>query len=187
MDLPWLYSIRWAMMAEIILITGDLEVGKTSFCRELADLTRKKGLSLFGLISPAVFRDGEKVAIDVEDLRSGELKRLAELNDGPDDRLQTKRWTFNPEVVDWGNQILSKVIPCDLLLIDELGPLEFERNQGWTNGIQAVSRGDYRAAVVVVRPSLLEMARELWPMSLVIDLDERHQDPQGLFDSLALD
>ena len=174
-------------MAEIILITGDLEVGKTSFCRELADITRKGGLVLSGLISPAVFRDGEKVAIDVEDLRSGERRRLAELNQGPDDRLQTKRWTFNTEVVDWGNQVLEQATPCDLLLIDELGPLEFERNQGWTNGIQAVSGGDYKAAVVVVRPSLLEMARELWPISLVIDLDERNLDPRDLFTSLALD
>jgi nucleoside-triphosphatase THEP1 len=174
-------------MAEIILITGEPGSGKTSLCHELVTIAQKKGLELGGLISPPVFEGDEKTGINVLHLKTLSKYKLAELNDGQDHTLQTKRWAFDPKIVEWGNRALAGATPCDLLIIDELGPLEFEREQGWTNGIQAVSGQAYKAALVVVRPSLLEHALQLWPVSRVIDLAKEDQDPKKLFDSLGLD
>lgn len=28
-------------------------------------------------------------------------------------------------VLDWGNQLLAQAVPCDILFVDEMGPLEF--------------------------------------------------------------
>ena len=36
------------------------------------------------------------------------------------------------EVLAWGTRILQQATPCDLLVVDELGPLKFERGEGWT-------------------------------------------------------
>jgi hypothetical protein len=106
-------------------------------------------------------------------MRRGARRRLAELKetDTAGDRIQTKRWRFSPTVLEWCNQVLAAAVPCDLLVVDELGPLEFERNQGLLNGFRVVDSGMYRVSLTVVRPSLLSKARERWPGAEVVLLD----------------
>lgn len=164
-------------MAEIILLTGDLQSGKTNLCLEIYELARETGVRVRGVISPAVFEGDTKTAIEVLDLKSGIRKRLAELRTDQDIGLETRRWSFFPEVVEWGNRILLEAVPCDLLMIDELGPLEFQREQGWLNGFTAIESGDYQAAILVIRPSLVEEAARLWDVSRVLDLDRTPLDP----------
>ena len=156
---------------EIILLTGSLSSGKTSFCLDLAQLAKKKGLDVAGIISPAVFTESQKTAIDALDLRLWERKRLADLRTSEKVDLGTKRWSFHPSAVQWGNQVIADAVPCDLLIIDELGPLEFDRSEGWVEGFSAVESREYQLAVVVIRPSLLNSAREGWDISREINLD----------------
>ena len=85
-------------------------------------LAQEARVRVGGVISPAVFEGGNKVAIDALDLKSGTRKRLAELKTSHQTDLETQRWSFYTEVVDWGNKILEEAVPCDLLIIDELGP-----------------------------------------------------------------
>ena len=88
-------------------------------------------IQVAGLISPGVFRGGEKITIDALGLKSGNKKRLAELNRAQNTGLDTQRWSFFPKAIACGNQILQETLPCDLLIVDELGPLEFRRAEGW--------------------------------------------------------
>ena len=145
-------------MAEIILLTGDLQSGKTNLCLEIHQLAQEAGIRVGGMISPAVFIGDKKAAIDVLNLKSGIRKRLAELRTSHQSGLETQRWSFDPVVVDWGNKMLKEAVPCDLLLIDELGPLEFHREEGWVNGFDVIDSGEYSTAVIVIRPSLIEEA-----------------------------
>jgi len=156
----------------ITLLTGEIQTGKTSLCLEVLEHARQEGVRLGGLISPGVFSAGEKVAIDVLDLSSGERRRLAERLVENSPQISTKRWAFLPETISWGNKILSGAVPCDLLMIDELGPLEFHREQGWVEGFRTIESGDYRAALLVIRPSLLDEAVLRWNVRRVIDLDD---------------
>jgi nucleoside-triphosphatase THEP1 len=156
----------------LIVITGEIQAGKTTLCRELADSARDQGWDVAGLLSPAVFEGGEKTAIDVINLRDGERRRLAELNSGAGAKLETKRWSFFSEPVSWGNQILKEAVPCDLLIIDELGPLEFNRAEGWLAGFDAIKSRAYRYAAVVIRSSLIETASRRWNISRIIGLED---------------
>jgi nucleoside-triphosphatase THEP1 len=63
-------------------------------------------------------------------------------------------------VFEWGNEVLSRSLPCDLLIIDELGPLEVLGNRGWSNALSVLDAGDYAAALVVCRPGLLDRLQE---------------------------
>jgi hypothetical protein len=56
--------------------------------------------------------------------------------------------------------------------VDELGPLEFNRGEGWIAGLAAVDSGNYQSALVVIRPSLLKMAGQRWKISRVFDLND---------------
>ena len=51
----------------------------------------------------------------------------------------------------------------DVIIIDELGPLELEEGYGYQQALHLLDEGRYRKAVVVVRPSLLPLARVRWP------------------------
>ncbi len=101
--------------------------------------------------------------------------RLAELLRDQGSLISTQRWAFLLEAVEMGNQILMDAVPCDLLVIDELGPLEFDRGEGWVKGFESVSSGEYKAAIVVIRPSLLDKALMRWEVDRVINLDEPDQ------------
>ena len=166
-------------MSDIALLTGEIGSGKTSLCLEVIAAARAAGVQLGGLVSPGIFQDGEKIAIDVLDVGSGERMRLAEGPGGEATDLTTRRWTFQSQAVTWGNQVLENSVPCQLLVIDELGPLEFLRGEGWLNGFRAVSSGNFTAALLVIRPSLLEEAHKRWKVEEIIDLDDVHQQNQS--------
>ena len=174
-------------MGEIILLTGELQSGKTNLCLDIYQLAQEARIRVGGVISPAVFEGDKKTAIDVLDLISGTRKRLAELRTSHQADLETQRWSFDSEVVDWGNKMLEEAVPCDLLMIDELGPLEFQRGEGWMNGFAVIESGDYSTALIVVRPSLIDEAARLWQVSRIIDLDQTTLDSSlivEIFDGL---
>jgi len=50
-----------------------------------------------------------------------------------------------------------------LLIVDELGPLEFIHAKGWLSGLVALDSFRYRLALVVIRPELMEAAQTRWP------------------------
>lgn len=160
---------------QIIIITGELESGKTSFCLDIAGIAKSSGIKITGLVSPAVFEDGIKTAIDVQDLETGERRRLAELKEQVETDLETKRWSFFSEAVSWGNYLLQNALPTEMLIIDELGPLEFNRAQGWVYAIDAIDSGKFQIALLVIRPSLVQQASRRWKITRIIDLSG--QDP----------
>jgi nucleoside-triphosphatase THEP1 len=148
----------------LTIITGESGVGKTTVCQALIELARQRNLHVEGVISPAIIIDGMKTGILVENAATGEQRKLACLNKTfSQEGLQTSHWLFNSDAMAWGSQILDQSGDCDLLVVDELGPLELERQQGWVEGITAIDRMNYRMAVVVIRPELIKRAKDLWP------------------------
>lgn len=160
----------------LYLLTAPSGAGKTAFCRALVDEARSAGWDVAGLLSPAVFENGERTSILAQDLRTGETRLLAYRPPSSGGRevgnegISQGRWLFSPATLAWGNRILASCLPCDLFIVDELGPLELIRNEGWTNALPALRLSAYRIGVVVVRPSLLESAQSLLPESQVFPL-----------------
>ena len=150
----------------IYLITGSNDSGKTSFCSHFLRMLPKSAQQKWrirGILSPPLIHQDEKRGILAIDLESGESRRLAVLNTGALGGIQTQRWQFDVDTLRWCNQVLAISIPCDLLIIDELGPLEFQRESGFMEGIHAVDSGNFSLGLVVVRSSLLEIALHRWP------------------------
>ena len=162
----------------LFVVSGNIETGKTRFMLLLAQAMQVHAWDVAGIVSPANFQNNAKIAIDAMDLRSGKRGRLAELIQAGS-QLQgptTSRWQFSQETLDWANSLLRSATPCDALMIDELGPLEFKRGEGLASGIEAVEGGEYLAAVVVVRSTLLPQATRRWPHHEAIALDRSSND-----------
>ena len=158
----------------LFVVTGSRGAGKTSFCRSLVQAARQAGWQVNGVLSLPVFEGSRRVAIQVEDLRSGETRQLAARRD-PDATggavQHTRNWDFDSEALAWGNQVLQASVPAQLLVVDELGTLEFERAQGWLAGLEAVDSLNYRAALVVIRAELLGEALVRWQDAYIIEID----------------
>jgi nucleoside-triphosphatase len=144
---------------EIVLLTGESGVGKTTACSRIIHFARKQGLAVAGLLTPPRSENGRKIALDVEDVQTGQRRPLAE-GVGSAEGPATEQWQFHREGLRWGAEILRRATPCDVLVIDELGPLELMREQGWTVALDVLSAGKYRMAVVVVRPALVAVFEE---------------------------
>jgi nucleoside-triphosphatase THEP1 len=163
---------------KIWIITGEREAGKTHFCRMVIDAAQSKQLSVTGILSPAVVENGIKTGIDVLDVSKNEKRQLAARRE-EDPHAITPLWRFDELSLRWGSEILKKVPVCDLFILDELGPLELLHNQGWVEGIRVLDRRAFYAALVVIRPQLLEPGRQRWPDAKLIEI-HRNDLPEKL-------
>lgn len=153
---------------QLIIVTGLSGAGKTTWCKNLVENAKTNGYNLEGILSPGIFQGKRKIGIEVLDLHTGEKKPLAKLREEGRSEISTPRWVFDPQSLDWANQRLKNGSGSDLLVIDELGPLEFLRNEGLLAGLDRLDQGDFYVACVVVRSSLLQKAIERWPDAYVV-------------------
>lgn len=152
-------------------VSGPRQAGKTAFCRSVALAARQAGWQVAGLLSPALFQQGVKTGILAEDLRTGESCCLAStLRQSPKD-LPFGDWFFNPDALSWGNRVLESCLPCDLLIVDEVGPLELICQLGWLAALEVLPRRQFRLALVVIRPELLTEARSRLDIAGVIEIN----------------
>lgn len=156
----------------LFLITGYRGSGKTSFCRKMVEAAREAGWKTAGLLSNPIFQDGVRTAIEAEDLLSGETRILATRTHSPDEGTPgVRQWKFDGAALDWGSGVLASATPCDLLVVDELGPLEFDRGEGWQAGLEAVDSRQYAIAFLVIRAELLGDALARWGEANLIEID----------------
>jgi nucleoside-triphosphatase THEP1 len=87
-------------------------------------------------------------------------------------------WQLDAEAWARGNRILLASTPCDLLIVDELGPLELRAGRGWIEAFTALGSLDYRAALVVCRPWLVDelILRLGSPAPKVFEVDRESRD-----------
>jgi hypothetical protein len=159
----------------LIIVTGPSGSGKTRWCQALDEKANSLGIHVCGLVSPAVYKRGIKIGIDLFDLQSGARRPLAVRRRKTDGNQNTDGWHFNQESLDWGNTILARSKTCQLFILDELGPLEFNRGIGLINGFGMLARRQYHLACVVVRNSLLEAGLALWPWGEVLHIHTEYR------------
>ena len=111
------------------------------------------------------------MGIDIQDVFTEENYPLAVINQGQFAEVKTDAWVFDAERVKWGNELLEDIVSCDVLVIDELGPLEFFQQQGFVSGFEALKRDNFKLALVVIRPELLDEAKRRWPDAEVLEVN----------------
>lgn len=137
-------------------------------CRRVAAEARDNGLAVAGMVTEES-GSGEAATRRVTDLRSGEHRHFGtQAKHGPEvmdtrppgsDPL-TPGWLYDEGVFGWGNNVLARATPCDLLVIDELGPLEILGDRGWFTAFEVLRRRQFGASLVVCRPSLVGNLQE---------------------------
>jgi nucleoside-triphosphatase THEP1 len=156
---------------KLLIVTGEMGAGKTTWVRHFIDYARTQHAEVRGLFSPAIFENGVKTGIGLVNLATGEQRQLArQRTDAPDNTAQivTKCWQFDPDVLAWGDAVLRAIIHTNILVIDEIGPLELERGAGWQSALALLDADQqYSTACVVIRPNLVTTALSRWPHAFI--------------------
>jgi nucleoside-triphosphatase len=108
----------------ILLLTGSPGVGKTTVLLKTVEALKARGYSVGGMISREVRSCGTRVGFEILDLDRGKRGWLAHINQkiGP----QVGKYRVNlADINSIGVEaILKAVKKCDVVAIDEIGPME---------------------------------------------------------------
>lgn len=189
----------------LLLLAGERGAGKTTCCLRVAHLAREQGWRTGGFVTrteilrsgaaldlpPSVVEPNGSPSPDVRlhlvDLASGEERTLGGAGAGrPDapDGPRVGRFRMDAAVFAWGIDRTRRAAAegCDLLILDEIGPLELDQRLGFAplldDLIAARGRVDGPARLIAVRAWLAEPLRALFdprPAALV-RLDATNRD-----------
>ncbi len=178
-------------MPLIGLVSGRIGAGKTTVCQRLADLLRERGWHIGGVLTPAIHDEhGRKSGIAIVDLHTGRREVLARIGEdlgGP----QIGPYSFAAEPLAWGCRLLEEAWrgAFDLVIVDEIGPLELNRGEGFISALHALERGVAPRTLVVVRDTCLETLRrrlcELEAPTFWVDERSREELPAEIAGKLC--
>jgi nucleoside-triphosphatase THEP1 len=147
---------------DIIVITGEVHEGKTTFTKNLInDLLREK-IRVSGFLAIAVNENGERKGFDLFDIEKGESLSLCSVNKNGG-IVQSGKYWFNEEALKRGNEILDpeNLTGCQLIVIDEIGPMEL-KGQGWSNAIENLTGKLTIPQMWIVRKGIVEKIARRW-------------------------
>ncbi|OQY28012.1 MAG: hypothetical protein B6244_08710 [Candidatus Cloacimonetes bacterium 4572_55] len=115
--------------AQLHLLTDEIDSGKTTCIRRWLHEWRKNRIDIFGVVSESVIENGVKVGYDLLDIRTGERRGL----------IRSQRFQENWQLgrFHFDRRGFARLIEGllsqrgDLLILDEIGPLELRRKQGF--------------------------------------------------------
>lgn len=157
----------------LLILTGARGAGKTTVCYRTAALARAAGYTCAGVITLS-YPDGMREVLDVS---TGETRTLTTTPDtGP--VVCVGRFCFDARVLSWANEVLAGALPCHLLIVDEVGPLELELGQGWTQALATLREAAQTStlSLLVVRPELIEKVRAILPIKRTIAVSTANRD-----------
>lgn len=146
-------------------------MGKTTLILKIVHELQKKHLGIAGLVSPGIFDGEQKVAIELVDLTSWESRLLARLTAEEETDLRFGDWSFSEETLQWGNQMLAHLPKRDVLVLDEIGPLELDLNQGLRKGLQTLAEHEFQLGLITLRPRCVERVVGLFPDIELFSMD----------------
>ena len=144
----------------IFILTGEVGSGKTTFLRGLVDELRAAGVPFDGFLSLRVMTSGVTEGSDLFDLREGRSWPLLRRTDS-DKGQRVGPYVMLSDGLDRAAAILRRSRAADLLVVDELGPLELAGGGLWP-AAKEVLFDDRRRSLVVIRESLVPEFRAVF-------------------------
>jgi nucleoside-triphosphatase THEP1 len=142
----------------LALLTGEIGCGKTTACQRALDLLRARGVRPSGLLTPPRLNaTGVKIGIDALDVMTGEQRRLADY--APNGGTTVGNYSFDADTLAWVIARLRAAVAAgpDLLVVDEIGPLELVRGGGLVALLEPLADpNDVPHGLVIVRQACVE-------------------------------
>ncbi len=164
-------ALRSLRRPGVVLFTGFIGEGKSSYLSALVETLREKGFRVAGILSPSVRENGVRIGYDLVDAATGERKALSRTGGGPG-LPSVGNYRFDPAGVAFGRRALSPEAAraADLVVVDEVGPWEL-KGQGWAPALGELARATDAPMVWVVRAGIESQVEEYWALHEPLRLD----------------
>lgn len=147
------------------LVVGEPGSGKTSWCREYIDEQRKRGATVGGILCPAIEHQGQRVGSNALDLLTGQAVPFARLSRHGSFKAGEKigDYTISKDGISFACGAIERAVEssCDLVVIDEVGPLELG-GKGLMSAVELALASAVNV-LIVVRSSLREALQKHFP------------------------
>jgi molybdopterin-guanine dinucleotide biosynthesis protein A len=170
-----------------LLVVGEPGSGKTSWCREYINRRRESGSSVGGILSPAIEKQGQRVGSNALDLLTGKEVPFARLSGhgcfkGGE---MVGDYTISRDGIIFACDAIKRAVEsrCDLVVIDEVGPLELG-GKGLMPAVELALASPVNL-LIVVRSSLKEALQGHFPeyeFVVVADLTQSRSNMSELSD-----
>ena len=133
----------------VIIVTGEIGIGKTTVCDKALKMLRSAGYACGGILTHKAM-DGSLTVLDIQ---TGEERTLASTNDtyhGP----HTGKYFFSVEGIEFGVRAIERGITSDILFVDEIGYLEL-CGDGFAGSLELIKTQKARNSILVIRKQLL--------------------------------
>ena len=148
-----------------LLVVGEPGSGKTSWCSEYVDRRRESGSSIGGILCPAVEQQEQRVGSNAVNLLTDQEVPFARLSRNRSFRAGEKigSYTISRDGISFACGAVKEAVDnrCDLVVIDEVGPLELG-GKGLMSAVE-LALASAVDVLIVVRSSLREALQRRFP------------------------
>ena len=111
-------------MKRLLFVTGRPGIGKTTVILNTAEGLGSKGHNVGGMISREVRQEGARVGFQIIDLKTGKRGWLAHINQPTGPQVSKYKVNLNDLEAVGVKAIQTALREADLVVIDEIGPME---------------------------------------------------------------
>jgi len=111
-------------LKRLIFITGRPGIGKTSVLLRAVDALKIRGFRVGGMVSREVRKGGVRVGFEIVDFETGRRGWLAHVNQPTGSQVSKYRVNLNDLNVIGASSIINAVENADIVVVDEIGPME---------------------------------------------------------------
>jgi nucleoside-triphosphatase THEP1 len=135
---------------EVILITGNINSGKTTMLEKLFREERAKGKTSSGIIALGVYDGETKIGFNVRDLGSGCSKPLARVEKMVDHAFSAGKYSFSIEGFEFAKEAILNFKSQGVVFVDEVGPLELN-DKGYADCLKTLIKSDISRLYIAIR------------------------------------
>lgn len=108
----------------MFLITGRPGIGKTTVVTKTANILKERGCYVGGMLSREVRENGVRIGFEILDLSSQKRGWLAHVNQKIGPQVGKYHVNLTDLEIVGAQAILNAIENCDVIAIDEIGPME---------------------------------------------------------------
>ena len=164
-----------------IAVTGSPGIGKSTVVAKAAEkLADRPGFKIGGIQTSEIRKEGKREGFSIRDLATGKTGILGSIRGSG---LRVGKYHVNLEDLEnIGANALKSALECDLIVIDEVGPMEL-KSEAFVSAVEVVLESDKPVLAVLHRsssPQLVQRMRKEFEV-LVVNEENRDELPEKIF------
>ena len=162
--------------SKVLILTGEMQQGKTSLLKRLLNELASEELPTEGFYTEVIIKNDERLGYTLNTIHPYESVLLCSKS-SETGLKRYGRFYFNETAIEKGNLILQKALEnnAPLIVIDEVGPMEMS-GDGWASSIDKICESSGIPMIWTVRKSLAGKAARKWNVGdvFIVDVGEEN-------------